>query len=99
MEPEALAVKLAEVDSRSRSNTKRIDKLEQSTDALTRIATSVEVMATKLQQMSDTVDRLDDKVSDLESEPGKRWKGIVEKTIWAVVGGVVVFLLARIGIA
>lgn len=96
---EAIAVKLAEVDGRARSNTRRIDKLEQNTEALTKIATSVEVMAQKIQCMSEAVDRLDEKVTDLESKPGKRWDGIVEKCIWAVVGAVIIFLLAKLGIS
>ena len=52
MTNEELAVKLAETEQRARSNTRRIDKLEQSTDALTRLATSVEVMATKQDSMA-----------------------------------------------
>lgn len=96
---EAMAVKLAEVDSRARSNTRRIDKLEKDTEALTRLATSVEVMATRIHSMGETVDRLDEKVTTLESKPGKRWEDIVGKCIWAVVGGVLIFLMAKIGIS
>lgn len=96
---ENLAVKLAETDARARSNTRRIDKLEQDNVALNRLATSVEVMATKQGDMSDKLDRLDGKVETLESKPGKRWESIVEKAIWAVIGGVIVFLLSQIGIS
>lgn len=98
MDAEEQAVKLAEVDQRARSNTRRIDKLEQSTDALTRLATSVEVMATKQDTMADTLDRLDGKVETLEGKPAKRWDGIVDKVIWAVLAAVLGFLLARFGL-
>ena len=99
MDNEAVAVKLAEVDSRARSNTRRIDKLEQSDTVLTKLATSVEVMATELKTIAESVNRLDGKVTELEAEPGERWKSIVEKTIWAVVGGVIVYVFAQFGIS
>ena len=89
MDAEEQAVKLAEVDQRARSNTRRIDKLEQSTDALTRLATSVEVMATKQDTMADTLDRLDGKVETLEGQPAKRWDAVVA----AIISGVVAFVL------
>ena len=37
--------RLTAVEERSKSNTHRIDKLEESTEAINRIATSVEVIA------------------------------------------------------
>ena len=86
MSNEELAVKLTETEQRARSNTRRIDKLEQSTDALTRLATSVEVMATKQDSMADTLDRLDGKVETLEGKPAKRWESLVEKALLVLAG-------------
>lgn len=90
--------RLTAVEERSKSNTKRIDKLEESTEAITRLATSMEVMANKQEQVADTVDKLDGKVTALEAKPAKRWDGIVDKIIWAVVAAVIGFLLAQIGL-
>lgn len=86
MTVEGIDVKLAEVDSRARSNTRRIDKLEQSTEALNRLATSVEVLATQQKQMSESVERLDGKVSDIEAKPAKRWDSLTATVInWIVI--------------
>ena len=90
--------RLTAVEERSKSNTKRIDKLEESTEAITRLATSMEVMANKQEQVADTVDKLDGKVTALAAKPAKRWDGIVDKIIWAVVAAVIGFLLAQIGL-
>ena len=90
--------RLTAVEERSKSYTKRIDKLEESTEAITRLATSMEVMANKQEQVADTVDKLDGKVTALEAKPAKRWDGIVDKIIWAVVAAVIGFLLAQIGL-
>lgn len=90
--------RLTAVEERSKSNTKRIDKLEESTEAINRLATSMEVMAERQEQVVDSVDKLDGKVTALEQKPAKRWDGIVEKLIWAVLGALVAYILKQIGI-
>lgn len=90
--------RLTEVEARSRSNTKRIDKLETQTEAINRLATSMAVMAEKQDETTTIVTALDGKVTALEEKPAKRWESLVEKLIWAVVAAVVGFLLAKIGL-
>ncbi len=89
--------RLTAVEERSKSNTKRIDKLEESTEAINRLATSMEVMAERQEQVVDSVDKLDGKVTALEQKPAKRWDGIVDKIIWAVVGAAVAYAISQIG--
>ena len=98
MTGEEMAVKLAETEARSKSNTHRIDKLEQSTEAINRLATSVEVMATKQDTMNENLDKIAGKVEQIEAEPGKRWKSVVEKVTLLVVAAVVGYILARVGL-
>ena len=98
MTGEEMAVKLAETEARSKSNTHRIDKLEQSTEAINRLATSVEVMATKQDTMNDNLYKIAGKVEQIEAEPGKRWKSVVEKVTLLVVAAVVGYILARVGL-
>ena len=47
--------RLTQVEQRSKSNTHRLEKLEESTEAISRLATSMEVMASKQEQVADTV--------------------------------------------
>ena len=90
--------RLTAVEERAKSNTKRLDKLEESTEAISRLATSMEVMAERQEQVANTVDKLDGKVTAMEQKPAKRWDGLVDKIIWAIVAAVIGFLLARIGL-
>ena len=90
--------RLTEVEARSKSNTKRIDKLEEQTEAINRLATSMAVMAEKQEETTSIVTALDGKVTALEEKPAKRWEALVEKVIWAVVAAFVGFLLAKIGL-
>ena len=59
--------RLTAVEERSKSNSHRLDKVEASTAAINRLATSMEVMASRQEQVADTVDRLDGKVTVLLS--------------------------------
>lgn len=90
--------RLTQVEQRSKSNTYRLEKLEESTEAINRLATSMEVMVSKQEQVAETVEKLDGKVTALEEKPAKRVDGLIDKIIWAVCAAVITFLLARIGL-
>lgn len=85
-------------EDRSKSNTKRLEKLEESTEAINRMATAVEVMATKQDAMNGNLNKLTEDVETLKAEPGKRWKFVIEKAIYFVVAAVVGFALAKVGL-
>ena len=78
--------RLTTVEDRSKSNTKRLDKLEENTGVLNSLASSVAVMAEKQGQIAESVEKLDGKVTALEERPRKRWAAIAEKILLAVVG-------------
>lgn len=90
--------RLTEVESRSKSNTKRIDRLETQTEAINKLATSMAVMAERQEECINSVSTLDVKVTALEAKPAKRWESIVEKAILAVVAAVIAYLLAKVGL-
>jgi len=93
-----ISVKLTEVDQRAKSNTRRIDKLELSTDSLNELTIAVKEMVLKQNYVADTVDKLDKKVEALEQKPAKRWDGLVDKIILTIVAALVGFGLARLGL-
>ena len=103
MTPEENAIRLAEVEARSKSNTHRIDALEKSQEALNRLATAVEVMATEqkhqtegLADLKADVADLAEKVEAVEQKPAKRWDGMVEKFMSGLVGAVATLIIAGI---
>lgn len=102
---EDVHIKVAEVEHRAADNTRRIDKLEQQTDALNSLAASVEVMANEQKHQTEAIlgiktdlSALGGKVETLERKPGKRWDSAVEKLTLTVIAAVVGFILARLGI-
>jgi tetrahydromethanopterin S-methyltransferase subunit G len=90
--------RLTEVEQRSKSNLKRLDKLEESTEAINRMAISIEKMAMKQDDMNGSINKLTNDVEVLKSEPAKRWKFVVEKAIYILVAAVVGFFLAKVGL-
>ena len=98
MEETGIVGRLSAVEQRSKSNSHRLDTLERHTEAVNTLATSVAVMAEKVEVTGEKVDGLCTAVQELKSEPGKRWKSVVERVIYIVVAAVVGFILARLGL-
>jgi methyl-accepting chemotaxis protein len=90
--------RLTEVEERAKSNSHRLDKLEESTEAINRLATSMEVMAERQEQVVETVGKLDTKVTALEEKPAKRWDDLMDKIIWAIAAALIGFVLAQVGL-
>jgi len=101
MNVEEMAVKLTEVDARSKSNTHRLDELEDNVEDLHRLATAVEVMAEQMKHQAEAIRRMEgdmnrigQKVDAIEKKPAKRWDGIVDKFVAGLVGAVATALAA-----
>lgn len=98
MDIETLAIKLQEVADRSIRNEGRIKKLENETNTLHKLATSVEVMAEQLKTMNSNFVSLRNDVESLKEKPSKRWDSIVDKVLWGVVGALLTYILSQIGL-
>ena len=90
--------RLTEVEDRAKSNSHRLEKLEESTEAINRLAISVEGIATKQDGMAKTLNKLDGKVETLEAKPGKRWEAVVEKALMILVSAIVGLVLGKFGL-
>lgn len=88
---------LQKVDDRSLRNEGRIKKLEEKSDALQSLATSVAVMAEQMKVMNNKVGTLTDKVEEIEQKPAKRWETVVACILTGLVGGLLGFVFTAIG--
>ncbi len=91
--------RLTDVEGRAKSNSHRLDELEKRADATEKLATSVAVIAEKQGTMDGDIKEMKGDVKKLVEKPGKRWDGAIDKVIYAVLAGIVAFLLAKGGIA
>ena len=89
---------IALIESRCKSNTHRINELQEHQTALDRLATSVEVLATKQENVESDVREIKTDVKALTEKPGKRWDAIVAAVVTAIVAGLVGWALAHAGL-
>lgn len=95
---EGIEERLAAHEEGLKSCKRRLDAVEKQQDAIHDLAASIKVMASEQKHQTEAINRLESKVDVLETKPAKRWDGLVDKLIWGVVGAVLAFMLAQIGI-
>ena len=98
MDNETIAIKLQETTDRSLRNEGRIKKLEEKTETLNKLATSVELIALQMKTLNTNFNNLASDVEDLKEKPAKRWDSLVNNIIWGVAGSLLALVLSRIGL-
>lgn len=90
--------RLTSNEERSKSNSHRIDQLEDWKKDQTELIKAVSQMAEKQNTIERDVGVIQKNVQALNEKAGKRWEGVVDKIISALVGGVIAWLLVQVGI-
>lgn len=89
---------LVETEQRAKSNTHRIDKLEQDNAALHQLATSVAVMAENIEAMNGQLKEQGKRLEAIERQPAQNWetfrKTVLTSIVSTLAGGAVGALLA-----
>lgn len=89
-----------EVEQRSKSNTKRLDRLEETTAAVQELATSIQLMAQNLERMTTEQEKQGERLEKLEQQPAERWNNMTRTIFTSLVstlaGGIVGALVALI---
>ncbi len=100
MDDQEIAVNLAKVDERARSNTHRLDKLEPVVDELHNMGKAMVEMSAEMKHQKETLDRIDGKieridgkVEEIEKEPAARWNNMT-RTIFTTIVSTVAGALA-----
>ncbi len=88
---------LTKTHDRSKSNTKRLDKLEMTIDIIHDLTISVKEIATELKAMREDMNKIDSRVMAIETKPSKRFEGIVDKIIYTIIGIILAFIFSKIG--
>lgn len=99
MSEQDIAVKLAEVDQRSRSNTHRLEQVEKKLEDNEQLLTNVALIAQKQNTLESDVQEIKTDVKMLTAKPGKRWESVVEKVILTIVAAGLAYLIAYLGLS
>ena len=90
--------RLTEVEERSKSNTHRLDDLEQRQNDLDELVGVVKVLADREGRVEEDVREIKSEVKTLTAKPGQKWEKLWEVILTVVAGAVVGFILAKIGL-
>lgn len=74
--------RLVAVEQRAVSNTRRIDKLEQSNEAMLELVSSVKVLATKMDYVCKSQDELNGRLTIVEDKPAAEWSRSYLRSLW-----------------
>lgn len=88
--------RLTEVEQRSKSNTKRIDKLELIQNELKAISTTLIKVGDKVEYLGNSVDTLNKKVAETEDQPKKTLGTIKAAIITAICSGLISIIISII---
>lgn len=88
--------RLTEIEQRSKSNTKRIDKLEQIQSELKAISTTLVKVGDKVEYLGNSVKYLSDKVEVTEEQPKKTLGTIKSAIITSIISGLIAIAISVI---
>ena len=89
---------LIETEQRSKSNTHRLDQAEKKLEDYGAVITSIQVLGERLQRVDKDVGEIKTDVKTLMEKPAKKWESIVRTVVDAIIGGLVIYLLAKLGL-
>lgn len=89
---------LAEVQQRSKSNTRRIDAMEHQIADLQQLVSTVAVIAERQNTMEGGIEEIKTKVGILVDKPARRWDTLITAGITAIVTGLIAYVFYRLGL-
>ena len=76
----------------------RVEAIEAKQKDISDLVASVAVLAQRMGTVEGNVSEIRGNVRTLMEKPGKRWDSVAEKTLLVVVGAVVAWFLAQVGL-
>ncbi len=78
--------KLAHLEERAKSNTKRIDEVEQEVKENRELTVAVKEIATEMKYLREEQSSMNERLKIIEEKPTKNWDKVVTTIIGTVVG-------------
>ena len=89
--------RMTETEQRSKSNTKRIEKVERWQADFGELIGTVKVLADREKRVEEDVGEIKKTVQEIKGKPAKRWEGIVDKFLFAAVGALAAYIMIQLG--
>lgn len=88
MSDHELYERIAAVESRCKSNTHRVDTLEENVSVIQEIALSVRELATEMKNMKEEQRDIFSRLSRIEKKPAEHFETIIKTALTAIVSAV-----------
>lgn len=76
----------------------RVETLEDRQNNLDKLVSTVSALAAREERVELDVKEIKADVKTLTEKPAKRYDGLVDKAVWAVLAAIIAFVLGRIGL-
>lgn len=93
-----LQQKFAAAEEQHKTLFRRIEKAEKLTDSVNELALSVRDLVNAQQTTDRKLTGLCSDVAEIKAKPAKKWEALAMDVVKVVVGGVVGFLLVKLGL-
>lgn len=93
-----LQKQMAAAEEQHKTLFRRIEKAEELNESVHSLALSVQKLTDSLTNTNKTVTDLCTDVDELKAKPGKRWEALAMDVLKVVVGGMIGFLLVKLGL-
>lgn len=98
MTAEEMAVRVQQVEDRSKSNSHRLNDVEKKLADNDQMLASIARLDQKQTDMDKDIKEIKSDVKTIAEKPGKRWDAIVDKVLLAIVAALVCYALSQIGL-
>lgn len=89
--------RFVEIEQRSKSNTRRIDKIENQTESIHELAISTKELAIEVKAMREELNKIDKRVLAIEDKPRKKYELIWGYVVSGIIGIIISFIFMKIG--
>lgn len=89
---------ITEIDQRSKSNTKRLDEHENKINKLSEFYVALTKVNDKVDTIDSDVKEIKTDLQEIKEKPTKRYEQVVGYILSALVGGIIAFIFAKIGL-
>ena len=87
------------IDVEQKRQNEALNELEERVDQIAQLNSNIERLAVSMESMQKEQTKQGERLEKLESKDGEMWQTVVKYALSALVGGLIAFLLAQIGVS
>ena len=93
-----LIEKVAHLEEREKSNTKRIDEHDKQIEKLENTYTMLEKMNYRMGQVESNVEKINEKLDTKTEEKGKKWDKLIDYLFYFFIAMILTLLCVKLGL-